>query len=307
MAVENDHIAELLGAQAPVDESTLPDSGTTDADLEGEPSGETAEYVATDEHGEAPPARKTVPLGALQEERQRRKELQDQLNQQAELNQRMQQRFEQMMGHMQQPQQVTQQPVEIPQFVDDPEGHVKALTEQFQQQIAQLRQHYEGNVQQQQAAAAGQQLAQRTAAAEQEFVAAQPDYPHAAEYFMQRKAAEYLALGADPVTIQQQLARDYQNLAVVAAQRGQNPAQMLYNLSKAMGYTPAAAGQQGAPQGQQRPAAKAPTSLSGIGGAGRSPEESTGLTLESIANMTDAEFDKVWKQMSRNSKQAPKI
>lgn len=306
---DNSHIAELLGEQPTIDESQLPDSGTTDADLEGP-----GDLVPTDEHGEMPPAQKPrVPLSALQEERQRRQELQEQLRQQSEFNQKMQERFQQMMERMQQPQQPEQQApqepeITIPDFNDDPAAHMEGLRrlnermwQQQQQFNQQLLQQFQ--VQQQQ-----QSVASRALAEEAEFRKTTADYDQAAQFFTSRKAAEYAALGASPAEIQQQLQRDFLNLAVVAQQRGKSAPAMMYELSKAMGYSgQQPAGQQQQPAGQQVPGKPVPTSLSNMGGAPQSPEEQRGVTLESVANMTDAEFDKFWKDMERGSRQRPRI
>lgn len=306
-------IGELLGGQGLVDETGLPDA---DGAPLGEGGGEQLDASLTEQpqepQGDPDPyaGKKHVPLGALQEERTRRQETQAQLAQQQQLNQRMQERFNQMMERWQQAQAPVQQPQQqpeqqpIPQFIDDPEGHIRAVSERFQQQLDELRQFHQGSVTQQQAAAQGQALAQHTAAAEAEFSKATPDYPKATEYFAQRKLAEYAALGLDPVSAQNALMRDYQGIAIAAAQRGQNAAQMIYNLSKAMGYS----GQTQAPAGRQPGAARpAPTTLASVGGDPRAPQDSGTVTLESLADMTDAEFEKFFAQMERGSRQRPKI
>lgn len=304
-------IGELLGGQGLVDETGLPDADG--APLE-EGGGEQLDASLTEQpqepQGDPDPyaGKKHVPLGALQEERTRRQETQAQLAQQQQLNQRMQERFNQMMERWQQAQApVQQQPQQeqqpIPQFIDDPEGHIRAVSERFQQQLDELRQFYQGSVTQQHAAAQGQALAQHTAAAEAEFSKATPDYPKATEYFAQRKLAEYTALGLDPVTAQNALMRDYQGIAITAAQRGQNAAQLIYNLSKAMGYS----SQPAAPQTRQTAGKPAPTSLASLGGDPRAPQDSGTVTLESLADMTDAEFEKFFAQMERGSRQRPKI
>lgn len=253
--------------------------------------------------------RKTVPLGALQEERTRRQELQEQLRAREQQTQLMEQRFQQMMQLFQQQQSVQlqqQQPQaqqqEIPAFVDDPEGHINALREKVERELAQVREFQQQLTQQQLGAQQGQQLAQKVASQEQEFMAKTPDYPAAAEFFMQRKAMEYAALGLDPVSVQAQVQRDYHNIAIHATQTGKNPAELLYNLSKTLGFS---GQQQGQQQGAQKP--KAPTSLSNANGVSRSPEEQMGMSLEALSSMSDAEFEKFWKQMERQGRQAPRV
>lgn len=298
-------ISELLGDQPVIDESTLPDAGTDAAD-EGLPLPEAAQDQGQNQEQDQYAGRKHVPLGALQEERTRRQELQQQLQAQQEMTQRMQERFNQIMERMQpqQPQQPQQPPEpEIPAFIDDPEGHINGIKAQFQRELEEVRAFYQNQMGQQQATAQGHALAQRTAADEAEFAKVTPDYPNAAQYFAQRRAAEYAALNLDPVTVQQMVARDYQGLAINAAQRGVSAAKMLYDVAKAMGFS----SQPQAPTGQKLPPRAAPTSLGAVGGAPASPEDRGSLTLEALADMSDAEFDKFWSGMERGSKQRPKV
>lgn len=295
----SDNISELLGDQPMLDESTLPDSGTDDSALGS--TGIPDDLLPADGPGEPPASRKHVPLAALQEERTRRQELQDELRQQRELSAKMQERFNQLMERMAPPAHPEQPAVEIPPFIEDPEGHIAAKEELVRREMEQMRQFQQQTLQQQQAAQQGQVLAQRVAAAEEEFKTTTPDYPQAVEYFIARKQAEYAAFGADPVTVHQQLQRDFQGIALAATQRGQNPAAVMYAMSKALGFTVP-------PQAPGTPPAKAaPTSLSNVQGAPRAPDEQGGASLEAIANMTDAEFDKYWSQLERGSKQRPKF
>lgn len=290
------------GGQGAEGEGTEHEPGALDLGGGADPT-----LVNTDEHGEMPPTRKTVPLGALQEERTRRQELQDQLKQQSELNAKMQERFQQMMERLTTPQpQPAEQPVEIPAFIDDPEGHINGLRQQLERELNQVRQAQQALMGNQQQSVHVQQLAQYVAASEREFQAVQPDYSKAAEHFAARKTAEYLALGATPEQARAALMQDYQNIAMASQQRGVNPAETLYKMATATGYTAQAAGQQQQPAPGQ-PAKQPNTSLSTLGGAPKAPDEQGGVSLESVANMSDAEFDKFWKQMERGSRQKPKF
>lgn len=296
------NISELLGDQPLIEN----DGDGSEELLEGgqddlQPTSGDDSAPTSDEPPATGKRQSKVPLAALQEERTRRQELQDQLKARDTQQQAMEQRFTQLMQLVQSQQQpqIQQQPPEVPSFVDDPEGHVNALRAQFEQELAQLRGYQQQNLQQQQAAQQGQELARHVAQAEAEFSKATPDYNDAAAYFVQRKQLEYAALGADPMTIQQAIRNDYQGIAIAAQQTGKNAAQLLYNLSKAMGFT----GRQTQPASkQQKPA---PTSLSNVNGAPRAPDEQGGVTLESVSNMTDAEFDKFFADMARKSRQRP--
>lgn len=315
MPGEIDNISALLGGQAPIDESEIDElEGSGSQDGGDEPPAASSEPPAGDEPPAPSGRQKRVPLAALQEERTHRQELQDKLtsNEQryAQLEQRTNMLLEQFARQQQFAQQQQQQaqqptPAQIPNFVDDPEGHVRALTEQFQAQIQQLQQQNQAYQSQGQQAAQNQQLASWASGHEETFKAATPDYNAAADYFYRRKQAEYSALGADPVSIQAQIARDYQSLVVGAYQTNRNPAQLLYGLATAMGYQKQAPTQQ-KPGQQRQPVKQPPTSLSNVEGVSRAPDEEGELTVEGLANMSDAEFDKLYAKMARGSRQVPR-
>lgn len=296
------------------DQPLIDDGGGQDEGAGAELEQGTEEHGALDLGGGEPPAsteapegkpKGRVPLAALQEERERRQELQEQNRTLMEQNAKMNERFQQFMERMQQPQQPQQpqeQPVEIPAFIDDPEGHINGLRQQLERELTQVRQAQQALMGHQQQSAHVQQLAQTVAASEVAYRAVKPDYDQAAHHFASLKTAEYLAFGYTPEQAQMALMRDYQGIAQASAQRGVSPAETLYKLAQATGYAPQAGGQ----QPQQAPK-QAPTSLSSLGGAPRAPDEQGGVTLESVSNMSDAEFDKFWKQMARGSKQSPKF
>lgn len=271
-----------------------------------EPPGEEDEITESD----TPAGRKQlVPLGALQKERQQRQEAQARLQEEAIRVARIEERFQMLMQAQQGQQQQASQEEAIPDFNDDPAGHVAGITKQFQQRMAEMQEF----VKQSQGANSAQQqhvqLAQEASAAEAEFVKRQPDYNEAAGYFQQRKLAEYTALGLDAVSAQQQLARDCAGLVQFAKQNGKNPAETLYNLAKAVGYTAQKASPQQQAQGQQQAPKKAPTSLANLNGAAKAPDEDQGgaMTVDRIARMSDADFDKFFKEMGKGSVQRPKF
>lgn len=320
MPGENDHIAQILGTQAPLSDQEIDELDGGQGSLDDEiPGGEPSvdEPPAATDEPPAPTGRRNqkVPLAALTEERTRRQELQDQLKSRDEQYQRLEQRtnillqqFSQQQQVAQQASQQQQQPAQIPSFTEDPEGHVTALRQQFEQQLQALQQQNQVYQQVAQQDVQRQQMASFAAQAEEQFKAVQPDYTNAANFFAERKMREYAALGLDPVTAQRQLAVDYSGLVQGSIQTNRNPAQVLYALATAMGYTP---GQQQAPAGKvaAKPAAQqvpkqAPTSLASVEGV-RTPGEEGELSVESLANMTDAEFDRLFAKMGRGSKQRP--
>lgn len=318
--VISDHISELLGGQGQplVDEEA---EGQEYESQEGDGGGEppVAEADPQPEGEGEPPApqagkRQKVPLAALQEERAKRQNLETQLQQVQQHNQTMEQRFQQMlqMFQQQQQQQAPQQQQEAPQipaFIDDPEGHVNGLRAQFEEQMRQLQEQNQQLVQARQQQSVVQELAQRSATYEEAFKAQNPDYPQAVEFFAQRKALEYAALGANQYQINQQIQIDVARIAQLSLQQNKDPAQQMYALATALGYTKAAPvpPKPGVKPQQQALPPKAPTSLATVESSVRSPDEEGEITLEAVAHMSDAEFDKYWAKMARGSVQRPKF
>lgn len=248
---------------------------------------------------QTPKTGKSVPLTALQEERQRRQERDAELARERENNRILQDRFNQyLLAQQQQQQQVQQQQPEIPAFADDPEGHLKALTQQFEQRIAQLQQGNQQSQQFQQEAQMRQQLVNEALASEAAYKAKVPDYDAAAAFLTNRKVAEYMALGMDQVSASQRVSMDYFGLAAHARQTGRDPADMVYGLAKAIGYTAAVPGKQPPAQQHVPPQNPAPTSLSSLPGA-TTAEDDGKLTAAKLNAMSDKEFEKLCADMRR--------
>lgn len=223
-----------------------------------------------------------VPIGALTEERARRRELQEQ-------NQQMQSRLNELLLRMSQPQQ--QQP-QVPAFEENPAEHLRAMQQQYEQQLMDLRNQVTGHNQRTQAVDQHTQFVNLVASREAEFASRTPDYHAATAFVQQRKMSEYKAIGLSETEARQALSRDTMSVAQIALQRGQNPAEVMYGLARTLGF---AAPVQPAVQGQQRPAA--PSSLQTAGGA---PGADTAgqPTPEALAQMSDSEFDTWWNKFA---------
>ena len=308
-------IASLFADQPVLDESTLPDAAP-----EPEQAPEPETPFSLEQESPEPQLEqqhtKHVPLSALQEERQRRQEYQQELDRERQRAAQMEQRFQQMVERMQAAQPPVPREEPIPAFEEDPAAHVAAVTRKYEQEMAELRQFKEQQVQLSHQQAQQYQLMQAVQSHEAAFMQATPDYADTTNAYTQRRLAEYTALGLDDVSAKQQIARDFQGMAMFALQRGQNPAEALYKAARAAGIAPAAQNPSQAPApAQQAPRApngqfpKAPvaTSLSNVSGAPQQPDEGGALTLEKIASMSDKEFDAVWRQMERGQIVMPKV
>ena len=249
---------------------------------EGEPKAE-----------EAKPPEKTVPLGALHEERARRKELQQEIAriQQAQEHQRqlLEQRFAQMQQAWQQQ--------NAPKPPDRNESPIEAMfyeQDRTQQELAQLKAAQQQDYQRRQEEFQRQQyfgqLQSAVSQAESEFASETPDYLESVKFLKSQRAAQLEALGMPPNEIIGHVQNEAAQIAESALRGGRNPAEVAYKMAMAAGYKKA----QAAPDGQQKmetlqKGVKAASSL----GSGGTP---TGkLTVDAIAQMNDDEFDTFMK------------
>lgn len=247
-----------------------------------------------------------VPLGALQEERQRRQQVQAQLQQaqqeRAILEDRMNQflQFQQQQQQQQQAQLQTQQqqpqpqpqPQEeqIPDFSEDPEAYIKAKFAQLEQAQQQQQQ---AQVQQQQYEQAHREVVQLTSSAAQveaAYRAEHPDYDQAWSHLEAEVDSRIRQMHPHASDAQHQVTKQSAMLAFLqqCAQRGDNPCELIYNKAREMGF-----------QGTHRaPARQAPTSLSNVGGASRAPDQRGSVRAEDVAGMSQTDFDRLWAQMA---------
>lgn len=295
----------------------------TEAELEGgqeqvEQEAPSEQFSLEQPQAEAPAPQepKHVPLGALQEERARRQEYQQELERERQRAAQMEQRFQQMVERMQaaqQPPAPREEP--IPAFDEDPAAHVAGLQRRYEAELAELRTFKEQQVQVSTLQQQQYQLMRAVQQAETDFTSTAPDYNAASEHYVQNKLAEYRSYGLDDGAARHQLAQDMQRIAVTAFQQGRNPAEFIYNAAKAWGYS-------GAPQQQkQAPAApqavsrapngqytrqQPPASLATMPGSAAPADEGT-MTLDKIASLSDAEFDRYWAQMAKGQTVMPKV
>lgn len=314
-------LSDLMGGDGvPTEEQMRGDDNVAESDAGAvdHPGGDTQQYEAIDDldasaaddtdtgDGGQKPRKQLVPLSALQEERTKRQEMQQRLQEREQEQARINDRLTRLLEAQQLAQQPQQEVEQIPDFDDDPRGHVEGLKRQFQQELDQLRQFAGGQSQANQQAQHFQQVQQRVAVDENTYRATNPDYNDAAQFFNDRKLAEYAALGLDPVSARQQLAKDVFGVAQIAYQQGRNPAEALHSLAKAFGFNGKPVPGNGG-QHQQVQHKQAPTSLSALEGASRAPDEQGKLTAASIAEMPDKDFDELWAKMAKQSNRSNKI
>lgn len=298
-------ISALLGDQPLIDEGGEGSDESLDPSSEG--GGEGSDYLGSEppavKEGDEPPPQRNqkVPLAALHEERTKRQALETQVQQQTQQQAQTMERLTKLLEAQQQAAQPKSEPVVVPNFVDDPEAAFHHVQQQLEDTRRQMQDYLNGSQQQSQAQQQHVQLAQQVSQQETQFTQTVPDYPHAADYFYNRKVAEYAAFTGDEFAAKQQVAKDYAGIAQLAQRLGKNPAELMYNAAKAMGYTPGA--KPGTPPARKEP----PTSLANVHGSPRAPDEQGNVTAADIAGMSDKEFDAFFASMSRGGAVRPKV
>jgi hypothetical protein len=283
---------ELAAASAAFEaEQPKPESGmeaatepTPDMRLSGIPSED--DEVAPPQKGDvqespAPPEKqdRTVPLKALQEERQKRAELE--------------RRIAMLEGRVQQQPQETEQEEEVPDPETDPIGALKYT----RQKLDEMRQQSEQQ-------AYIQQLNQIASRAEAEFSQTTPDYIPARNFLRQGRIKELQMFGVPGEQIPVIIANEERQLVQAALQQRRNPAEVVYEIAKARGH-----GVQAAPppvvaapdpvaktELQAAKQAVAPSVSSG----GKPPKGE--LTPEALLNLNGAAFDAAWNKMFKGNK-----
>lgn len=300
-------ISALLSDQPLIDEGGADgvDENQLDA-IEGTGADYTGSGDEPPEGGDGgdPPAQRNqkVPLAALHEERTKRQELEQRNRDQQALIDKANERLAKLFEAQQQVQQPPAQQEVVPAFTDDPEAAFLHVQKQLADTQRQMQEYVQNLGQQQQAQQQQVQLAQNVSAQEATYTQTVPDYPQAADHFYRQKVAEYTAICGDQNRAVAQVRQDYHGIAMLAQQLGKNPAELMYNAAKAMGYVPGAK----APAGNQR-REEPPTSLANAHGTSRAPDEKGAITAADIANMSEKEFDDFFNGMARKGIQRPKI
>jgi hypothetical protein len=269
------------------------------------PEPETIETTEPDDVpvAETPPEkRRMVDYGALHEERERRKAADKEKAELARQLATITGRFSTLEELAKAAAAQTQPKPQIPDVNSDPVAHFQAELRARDEKIAQFENWQR---QQQQQAEQAQQINQIRAIASQqeaEFAKETPDYQEAATYVQQARLNQLRVLRVP--NPEQAVAQEALQLAVNALQQGVNPAQMVYEYAKTVGWAPKVAAPTPSQPAPAAPKPAAPAagakkletvakgqaanaSLSQLNGSA-SPE----TTIESVLKMSDEEFAK---------------
>jgi hypothetical protein len=239
------------------------------------------------------PDGRTVPLAALQEERERRKDLQRQIE---AVNRRAEERFSQIAQKLAAPPQSgSAAPREMPDPEKDAVGAIRMTAEEVKV-LSDFKRQLETQAAQSQMV---QAVMGQASQLEAEFERATPDYRAAGDFLRGSRAQELTALGLDPVRVQQVIAAESVQLAHAALQRGRNPAEVVYALAKTRGYAaPArpAAAERDADAAKLARIAKGQETGTSLGAASGAAPGKTGI--EALLAMSDGEFAQALDRMS---------
>lgn len=301
---------------APDNSEELPDNdtGATDEptdlgqDEELDPTEPTPDESEADEDGEAGTETKRDYEKAYKAERHKRKELKETLEAQARKTSEMEATLAQLKQSMMAPprepaQQVAPkpEPVEIiPDSEVDPIGYQQYEINKLKESNKQLNDYLASQHKTAQQQAAKQAFLQTYKQSAQQFAAQTPDFNDAYNYIVEARTREFVAAGYTKAEADALVVEDEMAIASRAFNDKVNPAQRVYDLAKARGYT-----------NQKAPIKAAPKNLDDVkrgmnnakslkSGGGEVGEKSAGM--DDIDGMNFKEFDDFWAGYKAKSK-----
>lgn len=274
-AEEMNNLSDILGPEPTVEEES-PQAEQVEAQPEpqAEAPAEPVQEATPIENKQTPEQIAENYKRMAHAERMERKQISEQMKV-------MQARFEQLLAVV-----PTKEQPAAPVYEDDPLGATFDKVAQVSQKLEKLEQN---DVQRQQQEQFNGFIA-NVKADESKFMEKTPDYKEAVNFIQQRRLQELQVMGYPEEHAMKVLSQDAYAVTQRAIALGESPAAFAYNMAKKLGYAPKqaanidtlAAGQQVA------------RSVSG----GASPV-SEGSLPNNLAEMTDAEFEAVFKKMSK--------
>jgi len=284
---EMDEMEAAPAEEAPASQPAKETESPPDTGAQGTETETPAPKQPAGELKKAPPPKGYVEVEALQEERRKSRELHDKVG-------KIEQFFAEVQRASQQrPQQPQQQ---IPEFDADPLGHLKGVVEQLRQENSRLASYNQQRQQYEQQQVQSNQVMAQYAAAVNSYAKQQTDFNDAYRWLETSVDTELQARGFADATERTNVMMG-EELALVqrALLRGDNPAQILYNLAVHRGYKKADAQPAERKLDQVRKGVAAARSLSGS-----APPENE-MDLNSILKLDGAEFDKAFDKWKRQA------
>lgn len=288
---------EEVGSAPKAEENQSEGQENTEANSEVGPQEETPEQ-AEEKHARNYQA-------AMKEERQRRQEIERVLAetkaQQAADKQRMEERFQEVINRIKQ-----QEPqMQVPSFDEDPLGHQQHVIKELQDYVLKQNEYLQSQQEVSQREYQRQQFERAYMGQAQEFSKVTPDFMDAYNYLVSKKMGEYMAAGLSEAQANQQITREEAQVVSLAFQQGVNPAERVYAMARASGYAKAQPQAQASNENAEvakklEQIQKSMAANKSLSQAGGKSDSKPSLSLQSIADMDDDEFDKVdWKKLVR--------
>ena len=246
-----------------------------------EPESDGADTPETEAEPESGKDDRKVPLGALHEEREKRKTLQQEVQQANARVEKMERAWEEMQRRAAE-QDKPKEP-EVPSFDEKPLDHLQMRLNE----VAALQQQ---QAQAQQMAAVQAQVAQQVGSYEAQFKQVNPDYFDAVAHAKAARVKDHMLYGVTEDRARQIVDQEAAQLAMVAMQQGKDPASAFYDYAKSRGYQKAAPATPSGASVTDINKVREQTKSLGTGGGRGAPSK---YTWEQLANMdvNDPRFD----------------
>lgn len=287
---KGDNQEESSDGQPDSDEPEQPEGDTKEPDEEEEKKSEPSEEKVDD---------RKVPLSALHQEREQRRQWRDRANElQGQLNLIMQSlqsgggSFNQNQGNDK----------KEPEPVYDPKTHpleyIQQQMSQFQESKRQFDEFNRAQAQAIQQKQIEEQVVNTWSRAVEEQKLETPDVEDATKYLIETRSNQLRAFGMAPAQIEKQLRSEVIQLVSQGQQRGINPAKMAFDMAMASGYrantnTPAPVQESKVKEASNQiknaeKARKATRTLAAVSGSPASDD----MTLEVLDQMSEREFSR---------------
>ena len=246
----------------------------------------------TDEEKLPDEEKTSVPLPALQEERTRRQDLQQQLTESNERVGKIEALFERFRAEQVPPEK------QIPSYEDDPEANLLGTLEETQTRLRELEQDKQQRTERDSQLDEGRVFIDRYAQSVNVFAEKNPDFHDAYKFGTAAVIEDLKARGYDDPVERENVLKYEEGMMIGRAMKaGKDPAEVIYNYARSRGYAKKAADEEEDTLARLVKGAEAAETLSGAGG-----ETKGAMTLSRLSDLADEdpeEFDKQWDIMRR--------
>lgn len=313
-AAPSTHDADVAQATADLGEAVNPPDPYAGTDLSRESLGR-AEPAAETPPAETPPAaevepapeqaerQRTVPHGAFEQERARRRASEQELQQLRGQVTAWQNAMNAEIERRQNPQAAQAEP--------DPDADPLAALKHLVTGLNEIKQNNARQAEQAQNNARVQHMLGQAAIAANEFSKARPDFQQAHQFALEMRGRQLALMGADPVHIPALVRNEETAFIARAFAMGRNPAEMAYELAKASGWqgdssagaaTIAAVNNLAAAIPQRPAAAQAARAAAATALPNGSRPQRVEMTMEeALASGDPADFEKAFDRMKASS------